>query len=108
MNFSLNTVSNAPETPLQFAAKPILALFARKYAGIWHAARLLGGYDASRLVDRCAAALEREAVIFHRVPIMLGQILDILSLEETDDPDQPYMGYFAVIRPIPSLKRYAS
>ena len=99
MNIPLKAAATASESPAQFAAKPILALFARKYSEIWHAARLLGGYEASRLVDRCASTLEREAAITYRVRIMLDQVLAILSLDKVDDPDQPYMGYFAVIDP---------
>lgn len=87
-------------SPANFAAKPVIALFAKQHLAIWHAARLLGGYEASRLVDRCIGALERDSAITDRVLIMLDQILAVLSLEKVHDPDQPYMGYFAVIDPV--------
>eukprot|EP00903_Cladosiphon_okamuranus_P019000 g17477.t1 len=82
-----------------FAAKPILAFFEEKHFEIWHAARLLGGYDASRIVDKCAARLEAIGCVDNQVLIMLDQILSTLSLEEVDDPDKPFMGFFAVIDP---------
>ncbi|WP_417743702.1 hypothetical protein [Salipiger sp.] len=86
-------------SPSTFAAKPVLSLFAASHLAIWHAVRLLGGYEAARLVDRCVGALERDNALSHRVQIMLAQILDILSLEDVHDPNQPYMGYFAAIDP---------
>ncbi|WP_370286235.1 hypothetical protein [Pseudooceanicola nanhaiensis] len=82
-----------------FAAKPVIELFRKKHAELWHAARLLGGYDASRIVDKCAARLEAHQVIDNQTGIMLRQVLGILALEEADDPDKPFMGFFAVIDP---------
>ena len=83
----------------EFAAKPILDLFQKKYGELWHAARLLGGYDASRMVDKCAARLEQQGMVDNQSAILLKQVLDILALEEADDPDKPYMGFFAAIDP---------
>lgn len=86
-------------SPSQFAVKPVIALFSTGHLAIWHAARLLGGYEPARLVDRCIGVLERDQALTDRVQIMLQQILDILSLEKVDDPGQPYIGYFASIDP---------
>lgn len=97
-NFNPDT-KKEPLSPAQFAAKPVLALFARHHLPIWRAARLLGGHEASRLVDKCAGALERDAAITNQVRIMLDQILDILSLEHVGDPDMPYLDYFMLIDP---------
>ena len=91
--------SAAQPTPAQFAVKPVMILFSTSHLAIWHAARLLGGYESARLVDRCFGALERDKALTNRVQIMLGQILDTLSLEENLRIDQPYMGYFAAIDP---------
>lgn len=89
----------AEPSPAQFAVKPVMAFFSTSHLAIWHAARLLGGYESARLVDRCIGALERDQALTNRVQIMLDQIVDILTLEQVDDPDQPYMGYFAAIDP---------
>lgn len=86
-------------SPATFAAKPILAFFAEKHLELWHAARLLGGYDASRIVDKCVARLEALNCLDNQVMIMLDQILSTLSLEEVDDPDKQFMGFFAAIDP---------
>lgn len=91
--------STAQVPSAQFVAKPVMAIFSRSHAAIWHATRLLGGYESARLVDRCIATLERDQTLTNCVQIMLDQILDILSLEEVDDPEKPFMGFFAAIDP---------
>lgn len=78
---------------------PILLLFRRRHDDLWHSTRLLGGYEASRIVDECAARIKNLQGIDDRIWIMLNQVLSILSLEETDDPEKPFMGFFAVIDP---------
>ncbi|WP_370271580.1 hypothetical protein [Pseudooceanicola nitratireducens] len=82
-----------------FAAKPVLDLFRNKTSDLWHAARLLGGYDAGRIVDKCAARLDAQQRIDGQTEILLRQILGILSLEEVEDPEKSFMGFFAVIDP---------
>lgn len=79
---------------------PVLSFLSVHHEGLWHAARLLGGYDAARLVDRCLETLAHDGCVSPRSRIMLNQIMDLLALERVDDPDQPYMGYFAVIDPL--------
>ena len=100
----MNVIHHKPNkkqlTPQQFAAKPVIALFKKSHSEIWHSARLLGGFEASRLVDQCVGALEQDAAITNRVRIMLDQILKMLSLDEVDDPNQHFMAYFAVIDPL--------
>jgi len=88
-----------PKLPREFVAKPIMTLFAERYSAFWHVARLLGGYESARLVDRCVELLETEAMITNRVQIMLEQLLALLCLEDTGDPEKPHMGYFGVIDP---------
>jgi hypothetical protein len=83
----------------EIPADPVLSFFNMNRDGIWHAVRLLGGYESARIVDRCAELLARECRVIPRTRIMLDQILSVLSLEETDDPDFPFMGCFAVIDP---------
>ncbi|WP_292294422.1 hypothetical protein, partial [Marivita sp.] len=78
---------------------PILSLIRNRHAELWHANRMLGGYEACRLVDNCAARLEDLQYVDDRAWIMLNQIHAILGLEETDDPGKPYMGFFAAIDP---------
>lgn len=85
----------SPEIP----ADPVLSFVSTHHQGLWHAARLLGGYDSARLVDRCVELLAQDRCLTPRTRIMLGQILAVLSLEQVDDPALPYMGYFAVIDP---------
>lgn len=80
-------------------ADPILCFVAAHHEGLWHAARLLGGYESARLVDRCLELLTQDRRVAPRTKIMLDQILSILALDLVDDPDRPYMGYFAAIDP---------
>ena len=82
-----------------FAVLPILKFLSERHDGLWHAARLLGGYETSRLVDKCADAFERERRLTRTTRMMLDQILDVLTLENAHEPDMPYMGYFAAIDP---------
>jgi hypothetical protein len=79
---------------------PILTFVSAHYEGLWHAARLLGGYESARLVDRCQNLLILDGRLTSRTRLMLGQILAILSLESVDHPASLYMGYFAVIDPL--------
>lgn len=82
-----------------FAVLPILKFLSENHDALWHAARLLGGYDTSRLVDRCADIFERERRMTRTARLMLDQILSVLTLEKVHEPDTPYMGFFAVIDP---------
>ena len=43
-----------------FAAIPVLKFMSEMHDALWHAARLLGGYETSRLVDKCAYAFAFE------------------------------------------------
>ena len=78
---------------------PILEFVSANYEGLWHSARLLGGYEAARLVDRCQDLLVADGVPTSRTRLMLSQILAILSLDAVGDPESPYAGYFAKISP---------
>ncbi|MFU8864768.1 MAG: hypothetical protein ACNA7O_12710 [Rhodobacterales bacterium] len=84
----------------EIPADPILSFVSAHYDGLWHAARLLGGYESARLVDRCMTNLAQDRCVTQRTRVMLGQILAVLSLDKADDPDLPYNGYFAAIDPL--------
>lgn len=88
-----------PDPMTQIPIDPVLSFISAHHVGLWHAARLLGGYESARLVDRCAERLVQDGCVRPRTRIMLDQILALLSLDHVDDPDQPYFGYFAVIEP---------
>jgi hypothetical protein len=89
-----------PAQPQEFISDPILTFVSAHYEGLWHAARLLGGYEAARLVDRCRDLLVMDGVPTSCTRLMLCQILSVLSLKTVDDPASPYMGYFASIDPL--------
>ena len=64
-----------------------------------NAARLLGGYDATHLVDSIVDALDREYQPSRRTVGLLHDLEDLLALENVGDPDLAESGYFAVINP---------
>ena len=99
MKISRKLVAGGLVSPSEFAVKPVLSLFAHKHSALWHSTRLLGGYEAARLVDRCVALLEQEHALNDRTCLMLKQILSILSLDEGAELNKHYMGFFAVIDP---------
>jgi hypothetical protein len=92
--------SFSPAQTQEIFTDPILTYFSAHYEGLWHAARLLGGYESARLVDRCQDLLLLDGRLTSRTRLMLGQILAVLALETVDDPASPHMGYFAVIDPL--------
>ena len=98
MKFSPETTFT-PAQPNDLLVDPILIFVSKHYDGLWHAVRLLGGSEASRLMDRCQQLLMADRAPTSRTRLMLGQILAILSLEMVDDPTLPYAGYFAAIDP---------
>ena len=88
-----------PDQSQECSTEPILEFVSAHYEGLWHSARLLGGYEAARLVDRCQDLLVADGVPTSRTRLMLSQILAILSLDAVGDPESPYAGYFAKISP---------
>jgi hypothetical protein len=97
MKISSESNLRKPKLLREFVAKPILTLFAERYSAFWHVARLLGGYESARLVDRCVELLETEAMITNRVHIMLEQLLALLCLEDAGPKNRIRLGYFGVI-----------
>ncbi len=89
-----------PDLAQDSPADPVVVFVSAHHEGLWHAARLLGGYESARLVDRCIALLAEDRCVRPRTRIMLGQILTILSLDQVHDPDLPYMEFFATIDPL--------
>ena len=90
----------SPDLAQDITADPILCYVSAHQEGLWHAARLLGGYESARLVDRCVEVLAQDRCVTPRTLVMLDQILALLSLDKVDDPNLPYMGYFALIDPL--------
>lgn len=84
----------------KISVDPVLPFVSKNYEGLWHAARLLGGYESARLVDQCVELLVQDQAVTHRTSVMLDQILSLLSLDKVDDPNLPYMGFFALIDPL--------
>jgi hypothetical protein len=83
----LLTVTSPKNVSAEFAALPVIAFVAEHQCALWHAARLLGGYNASRLVDQCVEQLEKERAITQRILLMLDQLLALLTSQHSDDPD---------------------
>jgi len=80
-------------------ALPVHTFIEQNYAGLRHAAHLLGGDDALRLVDRIHASLQSGVIISRRTRISLDALRDLLHLENASDPDRPEAGFFARIDP---------
>ena len=80
--------------------EPILLFISAHHEGLWYAAQRLGGRETARLVDRCVELLLHDRCLTRRTQIMLKQILDVLSLENVDDPALPYMEHFVAIDPL--------
>jgi hypothetical protein len=99
MKFDPKTTFTSAE-PQEFSADPICTFVSAHYEGLWHAARLLGGYEAARLVDHCRERLISDGVPTSCTRLMLGQILVILSLEMVGDPMSSYTAHFAAIDPL--------
>jgi hypothetical protein len=83
----------------EIAALPVIAYVAEHETGLWHAARLLGGYEMARLVDRLAEALRQDPRLTARVRLMLDQVLSLLTLEHVHDPNRAEMAHFVVLDP---------
>ncbi len=99
MKFDPKTTFTSAE-PQEFSADPICTFVSAHYEGLWHAARLLGGYEAARLVDRFQDLLVLDGRLTSRTRLMLGQILAILSLEMVGNPESSYTAHFAAIDPL--------
>lgn len=90
----------SPELSQEIPTDALVSFVFEHHEGLWNAARLLGGFESARLVDRCAELLAGEGRLTSRTRTMLGQILSVLSLEQVEDPNLPYMWHFAVIDPL--------
>ncbi len=82
----------------QTAAAPILAFIGEHQSALWHAARLIGGYEQARLVDRLVDTLQQERSVTRRVRIMIDQLLALLALDPVDDGTCT-CGFFVPIDP---------
>ena len=80
-------------------AVPVRRFVADHYDALWHAARLLGGYEAAREVGHLATALANEPTLSRSTGRRLHALLDLLMLENVGDPERVEMGFFAVIDP---------
>lgn len=86
-------------TPQERAALPVLAYLAANHEAVWHAARLLGGYEQCRLVDRIVHILQNDRRLTRRVRVMLDQLMDLLTLEPAVEDRCLAFGAFAPIHP---------
>jgi hypothetical protein len=62
-----------------------------------HAASLLGGHDAEKLVDEITEVLNRAQEPSRRAVELLYKLEDLLALEHVSDPDRVETGFFASI-----------
>lgn len=85
-------------TPVDPAA-PVRRFVADHYDALWQAARLLGGYDAARLVASLATALASGASPSRLTRRQLYDLRDLLTLENVHDANRVEWGFFAAIDP---------
>jgi hypothetical protein len=85
-------------TTAAIEAAPVLAFVEEHQSALWHASRLIGGYEKARLVDALVQTLQQERRLTRRARIMLDQLLAVLSLDVVDD-ECPAMGFFVPIDP---------
>jgi hypothetical protein len=93
---------NSSETKVSaeaFASKPIQDFFRKRHVEIWHASRLIGGYGAAGIVEKCAMRLESYPCFDDEVWELLERILATITFKETSHPNTPFMGAFAVLDP---------
>lgn len=81
------------------AAAPVRRFVWEHRDSLWHAAHLLGGYDAAKKVGHLAEALAQQACLSRRTKCLLEDLLELLRLEHVGNPDRPEMEYFAAIDP---------
>lgn len=67
--------------------------------GLWHAARLLGGYDGAALVEDLAARLRDDDGIRLSTLRCAHAVHALLTLRNVGDPGRVESGFFAVIDP---------
>lgn len=90
---------SAPQAAPADPAVPVRCFVADHYDALWHAARLLGGYEAAREVGHLATAVANEPTLSRSTGRRLHALLDLLRLENVGDPERVEMGFFAVIDP---------
>lgn len=66
---------------------------------LWHAARLLGGYEAAKRVDDLVERLRLEAIPTRATLLVAQRLLDLLTLKNVHDPLRVEAACFAVISP---------
>lgn len=98
MNFPLRATPDGLPAE-EVAAAPVLAFVAEHEVALWHAADLLGGRSSTRLVDCLAEELRQSRRLSRRTRLMLGQIVDLLTLQNVSDFDRPEAAHFAEIDP---------
>ncbi len=89
----------SPQDDQSDAAAPVRHYVCQHRDSLWHAAHLLGGYEAAKKVGHLADALEQQTLLSGQAKRYLGDLLDLLRLEHVGDPDRPEMEYFAAIDP---------
>ncbi|MGK7295357.1 MAG: hypothetical protein ACNS61_05915 [Candidatus Wenzhouxiangella sp. M2_3B_020] len=81
------------------AATPLHVFVEDHKQPLWHAARLLGGYDAAKLVNDLAERLTREPAPASRTLRLARSLRALLRLKNVHDPDRVEAGFFACIAP---------
>ncbi len=91
----IDTYFASPADP----AEPLRSYVASHFDGLWHAARLLGGYKAAQQVMSLAEALASGASPSRLTRRRIFELLDLLALENVGVPERVDMGFFAIIDP---------
>lgn len=85
--------------PAGATAATLHTFVAEHRAGLWHAARLLGGYEGAALVEDLAARLANDDDMSDCTRRRARAVLALLTLKNVGNPDRVESGYFAVIDP---------
>ena len=93
------TPTNTHLAPPVDPAAPVRRFVADHHDGLWHAARLLGGYGAARKFASLAAVLASGASLSRLTCRQLQDLRDLLTLENVHDSERIEWGCFAVIDP---------
>lgn len=83
--------------PIETRNLPIHGFFEKHRDALRNAAHLLGGVDATHIVDEITDALSRDDALSRRTTGLLHDLEDLLALENVGEPDRPEAGYFTAI-----------
>ncbi|SFQ13034.1 hypothetical protein [Tranquillimonas alkanivorans] len=95
----MNAYTTFPATAVADPLAPVRGFVSAHRDALWHAARLLGGYDAARLVENMADRLAHEATPSRALRRELHALRKLLHLENVHDPEHVEAAAFAVLSP---------